>query len=348
MDFDLLKRLCETPAVSGREDALRDVVKDTLGPLVDEMTVDAMGNVIGLKCGKGERKLMIAAHMDEIGFIVKFVDDQGFLRIQPLGGFDPRQLFAQRVVVHTRSGDALRGVLSYTTKPIHLCTPEEMKEQPKVEKFFVDIGLPVEAVKDKVAIGDMVTMDRTLETCGEGYISKALDDRVGVFVMLEALKAVDSHEVDVYAVATVQEEVGLRGATTAAYGVDPDIGVALDVTLANDFPGQQDSDAITRLGEGVAIKIMDSSLICHPKLVEHMRVIAEREDIPHQMEVLPRGGTDGGALQRARAGSVSMTLSIPTRYIHTVNEMARTSDIQAAADLLAKYISEAHTGDYSL
>jgi endoglucanase len=156
------------------------------------------------------------------------------------------------------------------------------------------------------------------------------------------------HEADVYAVATVQEEIGLRGATTAAYAVNPDVGVALDTTLANDFPGQADMDAVTRLGQGVAIKIMDASLVCHPKLVDHFRDIARRENIPHQMEILPRGGTDGGALQRARGGIVSMTLSVPTRYIHTVNEMVSRTDVEAAVTLLARYLEEAHRGEYGL
>ena len=147
--------------------------------------------------------------------------------------------------------------------------------------------------------------------------------------------------------ATVQEEIGLRGAGTSSFSIDPDIGIALDTTLANDFPGQPDVDAITFLGKGAAIKIMDASLICHPKLVDHFRTLAEREKIPHQMEILSRGGTDAGALQRSRGGNASITISIPTRYIHTVNEMAATSDIEAAIQLLATYLSEAHKGDYS-
>ncbi|MEO0249396.1 MAG: M20/M25/M40 family metallo-hydrolase, partial [candidate division WOR-3 bacterium] len=197
-----------------------------------------------------------------------------------------------------------------------------------------------------VEIGDMVTMDRTVEPCGAGYIGKSMDDRVGVFVLIEALRQLRSHECEVLAVATVQEEVGLRGATTAAFALEPDIGIALDITIANDHPGPADYESVTRLGQGVAIKIMDSSLICHPKLVEHFREIAKRENIPHQMEILPRGGTDAGALQRARGGAVSITLSIPTRYVHTVNEMVHAGDVEACATLLARYLEEAHTRDY--
>jgi putative aminopeptidase FrvX len=348
MNIDLLRKLSETPAVSGREENMRAVVREAMGSLVDGMDVDVMGNLIGRKPGRGQRKLMIAAHMDEIGFYVKYIDDRGFLRLQTLGGFDPRQLFAQRVRVHTRRGEILRGVLSYTTKPTHMLTPEEAKESPKIDNFFVDIGMPGPAVRERVEVGDMVTMDRTLETCGGNIIGKSLDNRVGLYVMIEALRAARAHEVDVYAVATVQEEIGLRGAATSAYAINPDIGVALDTTLANDFPGPSDMDSVTKLGQGVGIKIMDASLISHPRLVDHFRDIARRENIPHQMEILPRGGTDGGAVQRARGGIASITLSVPTRYIHTVNEMVSQADVESAVALLARFIEEAHTRDYRL
>jgi endoglucanase len=347
MDFELLKQLSELPGVPGREDRLRERIKEVMAPLVERIDVDVMGNVIGVKPGNGKGKVMIAAHMDEIGFVVKHIDKKGFLRLQTLGGFDPRQLFAQRVLVHTRGGTVLRGVLSYSTKPTHMLTPEEKKRPPAIENFFVDLGLAEDEVKQQVGIGDMVTLDRTLEPCGNGFMGKALDNRVGVFVMLEALKQVGSHEVDIYAVATTQEEVGLRGATTSTFAVAPDIGVALDTTLANDFPGISEHDEVTRLGQGVAIKILDAASISHPKLVEHVRELAERKKIDHQMEILPRGGTDGGALQRGREGSVAITLSIPTRYIHTVNEMVNQHDVECAVELLARYLEEAHEGAYA-
>lgn len=346
MRFELLKELAEASAVPGREEALRAIVKRELDPLVDELFVDVMGNVIGHKKGGGGPSVMIAAHMDEIGFIVKFIDDKGFLRLQPLGGHDPRQMFAQRVKVTTRNSEVLTGALCYATRPPHTQSEEESKEKPKIEKFFVDLGLPVDEVKDKVSLGDCVTMDRTLVPCGNHVTGKAIDNRVGVYVMLEALRALGDHTADVIAVATVQEEIGLRGAGTSSFDLEPDVGIALDTTLANDFPGQQPQDEVTKLGEGVAIKIMDASLICHPALVQHFRAIAEQEKIPHQMEILGRGGTDAGALQRSRGGNASITLSIPTRYIHSVNEMASPADIDAAVQLLAAYLAEAHEGDY--
>jgi len=175
MDFDLLKRLCETPGIPGQEHLIREVVKEALAPLVDSVETDVMGNVIGLKRGNGARKVMLAAHMDEIGFMVRHIDDKGFVRLHPLGGFDARQLFAQRVLVHTRKGEVLRGVLAYSTKPAHMLTPEEMNKAPQIESFFVDLGMSAEQVKQKVSVGDMVTMDRTTECCGDTFFGNVWD-----------------------------------------------------------------------------------------------------------------------------------------------------------------------------
>lgn len=348
MNESLLKELSEAAGIPSREEALRSIVRRELASVVDSMEVDDMGNLIAFKKGRGQKKLMIAAHMDEIGFIVKHIDARGFMSLQPLGGFDPRQLFAQRLHVHGYAGERLPGVMTYNTKPAHLLTPEEARQSPTIEKFFVDVGMSAEELGEKVRIGDMVTLDRNAERCGDNFIGKCLDNRVGVFVMIEAMKALGEHELDIYAVATTQEEIGLRGATTAAYAVNPDIGIALDTTLCCDYPGSADADAVTRLGDGVGIKIMDSSMVSHPKLVSLCRDLSERDDIPYQMEVLPRGGTDGGAIQRAREGNVSITLSVPTRYIHTVNEMISISDAEAAIQLLTILLQEAHAADFSL
>jgi endoglucanase len=322
---------------------------EELRSLTDTIEADVMGNVIGFKRGaSGGPRVMIAAHMDEIGFLVKHIDDQGFLRLQPVGGWDGRTMMAQRVQVHGFAGQTLRGALQLATKPIHVLTPEEANKAPKVEEFFVDVGLPGERVKELVEIGDMVTMDRALERMGDTVVSKSLDNRLSVFVMIEALRLLKSTptRANILAVATTQEEVGLRGATTAAYALQPDIGIALDITLANDYPGPQEYEQITQLGKGAAIKISDSSLLCHPKLARHFRDVAAARGIPYQLEILTRGGTDAGGIQRSRGGVPSFTLSIPTRYVHTVNEMAHVQDIQGAIDLLAAYLQEAHTRDY--
>jgi putative aminopeptidase FrvX len=346
-NFDLLKRICELPGVAGREDAVAALVREEMAELVDEVSTDALGNVIGVKRGSGGPRVMVAAHMDEIGFLAKHIDERGFIRLQTVGGFDPRVLPAQRVKVHGFAGEALLGVLGISAKPIHLLDPGDIKP-PKVDELFVDLGLSAEEVRAKVEVGDQITMDRTVEHAGNNIIGKAFDDRICVFQMLEALRQLSGPtNAEIIAVATTQEEVGLRGAGTAAYHLEPDIAVALDITLALDIPGAAEQDAVTRLGNGVAIKIMDSSHISNYKLVQHMRQLARANDITHQLEILPRGGTDAGAMQTSRAGMPAITISIPTRYVHTVNEMCAVPDVQASIDLLARYLEHAHEGKYA-
>ena len=347
MNIELLRELTEAHGVSGQEDKIREIVKRELGPICDLRT-DFMGNLHCVKKGKSpnSKKLMLAAHMDEIGFIVKYIDDKGFIRLQPLGGWDPRQMASQRVFVHTKEG-MLHGVLILGAKPKHLLTPEEAAKAPTIENFFVDMGLSGEQAKARVKIGDMVTMNRTLQQMGDLITCKSMDDRAAVYVMIEAVKAAKSNDVELHAIATVQEEIGLRGASASASAIAPDICVALDVTLANDYAGMQEQDYITRLGEGAAIKIMDSSLICHPKMVAHFTALAEKNKIKHQFEILSAGGTDAGGVQRLHGGIPSFTLSIPTRYIHTVNETVHSADMDACVELLARYIEDAHNGDYS-
>ncbi len=349
MDFnyDLIKRICEAPGIPGREDAVRPIVIEALKPLVDEISVDALGNVIAVKKGKGGPRVMLAAHMDEIGFIVRSIDDNGFIRLQNVGGFDARVLPSQRVLVHTSDGATLRGALQLATKPTHILSADEIKP-PKVSDLYVDLGMSSGDVKAAVDIGDMVTFDRTLERVGQTVMSKSLDDRASVFMMIEALRAVGDHQAEIVAVATTQEEVGLRGARTAAFSVNPDIGVALDVTIAGDIPGFDPTERVSKLGDGVAIKIFDSSHIPNHKLIRHFRDVAEKHEIKHQLEVLSRGGTDAAAIQLSRAGAPVITISLPTRYLHTVNEMANVDDIQSEITLLARYLEEAHTGDYRL
>src|ERR687894_415667 len=243
----LLRRLIETPGVPGREEQQREIAREELGGLTDEVRTDALGSVIGTKRGRDDVRVMVAAHTDEIGFLVKHIDDKGFLRLQTLGGHDPANMISQRVVV-----------------------------------------------------------------------------------------------------STSQEEVGLRGAAASGSALEPTVVVALDVTLAMDIPGGGNEDEITALGKGAALKIMDGYSISHPKLVEHFRAIAEREGIPYQTEILPFGGTDAGGVQRLHGGIPAITLSVPCRYVHTPNEMVNARDVQACIDLLARYLEEAHTGDYTL
>ncbi len=345
LDEALFERLTQTPGVPGREEQLRVIVREQLSGLTDDLRTDAMGNVIGTKRGRDDVRVMIAAHMDEIGFLVKYIDEKGFVRLQPLGGgVMPLNMVAQRVIITTASGATVHGALQLARHS----GPGETPTVPKHEEFFVDLGMSADAVKAAVRVGDFVTMDRAFEKMGDNYVSKAIDDRVGLLVMFEALRALRSHEATIYAVATTQEEVGLRGATASGYALNPTVVIAVDDTPARDFPGGPPENAITTLGGGAAIKIMDGSFISHPKLVAHFRAIAEREGIPHQMEILPFGGTDAGGVQRQRGGMPAITLSIPCRYVHSVNEMASATDIQACIDLLARYLEEAHAGDYAL
>lgn len=346
MNIDLLKELSEAHGVPGQEASIRKIVNREMKAISD-ISVDTMGNMTCLKKGSGKGpKLMIAAHMDEIGFVVKYIDDKGFLRVNPLGGWDPRTMMAQRVIVQSDDGP-IPGLMMPGVKPKHMLTAADANKVLAHDDYFVDIGMSGKDAQAKINIGDMVTMDRQFQSMGDLLTGKAMDNRVAVFVMIEAMKKAKKHVCDVYGVATVQEEIGLRGASASGSAIQPDICVAIDITLANDIPGIPAEFAVTRLGEGTAIKVMDSSLICHPKLVAHFKQLAVQKKIKHQMELLPFGGTDAGAVQRLHGGIPSFTLSVPTRYVHTVNETLHKDDLKASVDLLAAYIEDAHKGDYS-
>lgn len=348
MTVELLKELCETPGVPGREERLRAIVRRELSGLVDEMRVDALGNLIAVKRNPGAPKLMIAAHMDEIGFVVSYIDkEKGWLRLAPLGGHDPRNMISQRVLVSTAGGD-LPAILFPGLKPPHISTDEERRKQPLISDFFVDLGLPASVVSEKVSLGDPVTLLREFATIGDCYSSKAIDDRLAIYIMFEAVRRAQSSGFELYAVATVQEEIGLRGALTSAYGVNPDVGIAIDVTLAVDVPGVPEHEHVTKLGNGTAIKILDSSAISHPKLTAFLRTLATSRSIPWQHEILPRGGTDAGAMQKVHAGVAVGTISIPTRYIHSSVEMVHKNDIEASIALLAAFVEEGHTANLAL
>ena len=336
MDIDLLRRLCETPGIAGYEDRVRAVVTDALRPLADDVRTDIMGNVIATRSGSGGPRVMLAAHTDEIGFLVRHIDERGFLRLQPVGSFDPRVLLAQRVTVHGRDGRAYTGAIQTTAEPLHVAPPAEPR-RPALDDLYVDLGMAAARVHARIEIGCMVTLDRALATTEECVLGKSLDDRLGVYVMIEAIRAMGSSEAEIVAVATSQEEVGSRGAVPAAFAIEPDIAIALDLTIANDVPGSP-GELITALGKGPAIKVMDTTQLSHPALVRRFREVAERHGIPYQLEVLNRGGTDASLIQRVRGGVAVVTLSIPARYIHTVNEMAHQDDIENSITLLARVL----------
>jgi putative aminopeptidase FrvX len=337
--MELLKELSEAAGVPGCEGAIAEIVRRELKGCVDSISVDAMGNVIAFKGGKAKQrhKIMFAAHMDEIGFYVSFVDDRGFLRLQEVGGFDTRNLFARRVVVHTSKGP-LRGVLNPTGRALHVATPEEKRAYKEVSDFYVDLGLSGKQVSKLVQIGDMVTLDAPFVEYGEYASGKCLDNRVQVYVGIKVLQSLKAPKNDIYGVFTVQEEVGLRGAFTSTYGIAPDIGICLDTTVASDTPGIPAEQRVTVLGQGVGIKVLDGASISDRKLVQGLVSLAKKGRIKHQMEVLPRGGTDAGAIQRSRAGVRTVTLSVPTRYLHTVTETVHKADVKATQALLKAFL----------
>jgi endoglucanase len=342
-DFDLLAELTETSGVPGYEDRVREVVRRQLEPVVDEVRTDAMGNVVGTVNPGGDYAVAVAAHMDEIGFMVRHVDDDGFVELTPLGGWDAGVMPAQRVTVHGEDGD-LPGVVG--SLPPH--TNDGDDDDPEVEDMVVDLGLDGEAVERRVSVGDPVTMDQETRLVGDNVTGKALDDRVCVFAMLEAARRADP-EVTVHYVGTVQEEVGLRGAEATSVDVDPDLAVALDVTVANDVPDADDGEHVTRLGDGAAIKLKDGSVITSPRVHRRMRSVAEEADIPFQLEVLPAGGTDTAKYQTAAGARPVGAISVPTRYLHTPVESAHVEDVDAVIALRVAFRGrEAGAHDYAL
>ncbi len=353
MNTPLLKRLCETPGVPGREERVRELIRKEAKPLFDEMTEDAMGNLICRRAPRGKEgkpargakatKVMLASHMDEIGFYVKHIDDKGFVRLNAAGGFDTRNLFSRRVLVVTKKGGDIRGVMNPGGRPVHIASEEDKKKIPEVKEFMVDIGLPADEVKKLVQVGDFVVMDEPAIEVGHKFVSKAVDNRFACWLALEAVRAIDKakspHACELISAFTVQEEVGLRGAYTSARAVQPDIGIGLDVTLACDTPGVPEDEAVTIQGQGVGLHVMDSSFISDHTLIDELEAVAKKNKIAHQRTILARGGQDGAALQLANDGACrAIGLTVGIRYIHTVTEMIDKRDLQSAVDLLAAWI----------
>ncbi|MBX2817079.1 MAG: M42 family metallopeptidase [Saprospiraceae bacterium] len=331
--FDLLKKICEVPGAPGYEQRIRNLVTEEVSAFVDEIRIDAMGNLIAVRKGIGDKRLMVAAHMDEISFIVTHIEDEGFVRFHTLGGFDPKTLTAQRVIIH--GTEDIIGVMG--SKPIHLMKQEERSKAPKIVDFFIDTGLPVDEVKKIVSIGDVITRERSLIQMGPCVNGKSLDNRVSVYILIETLRRLHGKDLphDLYAVFTVQEEVGLRGAISSAGHINPHFGLGLDVTIAFDVPGAQPHEMVTKLGGGTAIKIMDGSTICDHRMVTYLKDLAEDHAIKWQAEILPAGGTDTAGIQRSgKDGSIAGAISIPLRHIHQVIEMAHEDDIEASIALL--------------
>ena len=342
MNTDLLRRLCETPGVPGHEHRVRDLITTEINGLFDEIKTDPMGSLLCRRDAKGDDapRIMLLCHMDEIGFLVSHITKEGFIHLQPVGGFDPRNLFSRRVLVCTDQGD-FKGVMNPGGKPIHISSPEDRKKVPEVGEFFVDLGMG-EKTHDVVQIGDFVVMDEPFLEMGDKFVSKALDNRIACWLGIEAIRALDKkgRGAEIHVAFTCQEEVGLRGARTAAYAIKPDIGLGIDTTLACDTPGIPEKDATTQQGKGFGLHVRDSSFIADKALVSEIETLAKKNAIPYQRTMLAAGGQDGAAAQQAAAGARAVGIVVGTRYIHTVTEMVEKGDLQAALDILVAYLSE--------
>lgn len=347
INTELLKKICEVAGAPGNEQRIRAMILKEVKDVSDDISVDNMGNITVFKKGKdSSKKVMIAAHMDEIGFIVTHVDDNGFVRFHTLGGFDPKTLTAQRVIIHGKKD--LIGVMG--SKPIHVMTTEERNKVPKTTDYFIDLGMPKDEVEKFVEVGNPITRQRELIEMGDCVNCKSIDNRVSVFILIEALRKMKTSTpaYDTYAVFTVQEEVGIRGASVATLAIQPDFGFCLDTTIAFDVPGAAAHEKVTELGKGAAIKIMDSRTICDYRMVQYMKEIANKKKIKWQPELLTAGGTDTMAIQQMTAGgSIAGAISIPTRHIHQVIEMAHKKDIEHCIDLLVACNEELDKFDWS-
>jgi putative aminopeptidase FrvX len=332
---ELLRKLSNAHGVSGSEGSVFAVIKKELKGHVDEIREDPLGNLIATKKGS-KFKVMLAAHMDEIGLMVKFVDEKGFLRFVALGGWYGPTLASQRVILHSTKGPVY-GVIG--TKPPHMMDDDERKKGVKIDDMFIDVGATnrQEVEVMGVDVGTPVTIDREfVELSGGRVTGKAFDNRAGVAMLIKTLKETDS-PMTIYGVFTVQEEVGLKGARTSAYSLDPDCAIATDVTIPGDHPGIEMKDAPVEMGKGPVITIVDSSgrgLIASRKVVSWLKDAADADSIPVQLEVGSGGTTDATAIHLTKGGIPSTTLSIPSRYIHSPVEVLDCRDLENGVKVL--------------
>jgi endoglucanase len=336
-----LKKLSNACGVAGREEEVRNLMISLLKPHADEVIVDKMENVIAIKKGvKNKPKVMLAAHMDEVGLMVKTITKDGFLQFTKMGGIDDRILLAQKVGVLTEKA-ALPGVVG--SKPPHIQKEEERKKIVTYDEMFIDIGAEnrEDAKAMGVKIGDPVAFDVQYVKIGKDTVmGKAFDDRAGCAVMIEALKQLKKTKCTVYAVGTIQEEVGLRGAATAAFGIDPDVGIALDVTIAGDVPGVREFDTSVKMGKGPVLTVTDSGLVTHPKVLRCLIDTAAKNKIEYQLETGLSGTTDAARISLTRQGVPSGTVSIPARYIHSPVGLISLKDAENSAKLAALAIQK--------
>ncbi|MCL2702133.1 MAG: M42 family metallopeptidase [Defluviitaleaceae bacterium] len=319
----VLKKVCEAFGPSGHECQVREVILEDLKGCYDDYQVDVLGNLIVHKKGDGP-KIMLAGHMDEIGFIVTYIEDEGFIRFSNIGGFDPFMLVSRRVIF----ANGVQGVIRSERL-------ENFRTELSQSKLYIDIGAPnKEHVEKLVKVGDVAVYSASFYADEYKVMTPALDDRVGCFIMMETLKQLKNPKFDCYFVFTTQEEVGLRGAKTSVYTVDPDYGLAFDVTGAFDTPKALKYSM--KMGGGACIKIKDASVICHKAMIDFLTKVAVDNNIKYQYEILDMGGTDTGAIHVHKSGVISGCISVSSRYIHGDAEMCAQSDIEDCINLTVK------------
>jgi tetrahedral aminopeptidase len=324
----LIKDLVEAVGPSGYEDQVRELVRSLVAAYADDICVDALGNLIVRKGQKGPDglRVMLSAHMDEIGIIASHIDENGFVRFSGIGGINPLNLVGGRV----KFVNGMQGTINSERL-------ENFDRAPSLDRLFIDVGASSRS-DCKVRVGDMAIFDRPFLDLGDRLVSKAMDDRISVAVLIETLRQIKQTPHELYFVFSVQEEVGLRGATTAAYGVDPDLGLAVDVTRTGDTPKTIKMEV--SLGRGPTVKVRDSGMLSDPRVVRWLVDTAEKAGLPYQLEVLEAGTTDARSIQVTRSGVPSSCVSIPCRYIHSPSEMVDFRDVQNAVNLLVAGLSQ--------
>lgn len=334
----LLKKLSEAPGVSGNESRVKKIIIDEIKDFVDEIREDPLGNLITVKKGSSEFKVMVAAHMDEIGFMVKHIDDKGFISFETIGGFDPRSLGSQRVIIHSSKGD-INGVIGL--KPPHITTQEEKEKALKIEDLRIDIGLNSKEEVEKLGIkpGDSITRDISFSELGkENIVScKSFDNRAGCAVLIELIKKIKNPEYTLYAVFTTQEEVGLRGAKTATYPLDIDFAIIIDSTTAGPIPKTEADKVTINIGKGPSIDLMDRGFILSEKVKEILIKSAKEAEISYQSHI-SGGSTDGAAVYITKEGIPTAVVSIPSKYIHSTVEVIDMNDLESTLKLVMKSI----------
>ncbi|MCK5848131.1 MAG: M42 family metallopeptidase [Caldisericia bacterium] len=331
---DIIKRLVETSSPSGREENIQKIILEYIKPYVDDYHIDSLGNLIAHKKGNG-KKLLFDAHADEIGFVATYIDDNGFIHIEPLGGHLPVNLPHQRI----RFEYGTKGTIGYESEI--LMKQASDRKEVSFDTLFVDIGARTrnEALS-KIRIGETATYDSSFVDMGNRYMSKAMDDRIACAILINVIQTLKSNHHDLYFVFATQEEVGLVGSKAAAYGIEPDYGIALDVTATGFRDTPKGAKRIPmKLGSGPAIKIQDRSMIADHRLNQWIQNIAEESHIPYQFEVLAFGGTNAGVIQTTKSGVITTCISIPTRYLHSASEVVDVFDVRHTAQLM-KTIAE--------